>query len=113
MRPPGEHELFDSILDTPDSPPDGQQPSMEVITLDSSSPTSPGPNGQPVFSPMPMEVSQDHEDFSVEELLSPEAQKPRSPGMVRRHDLSEDELFIYKKNLEYFEAIKTSYQNQV
>ena len=109
MRPPGQGESFDSILDTPDSPPEGQQPSMGVITLESSSPASPGLDGQPVFSPLPMEVSNDHEDFSVEELLSPEAQKPRSPGMVRRHDLSEDELFIYKKNLEYFEAIKTSY----
>ena len=115
MRPqgPGPGESFDALLDTPDSPTEGIHPPTTVITLESSSPASPGPDGGPVFSPSPMEVPTDHEDASVEELLSPEAQKPESPGMVKRHDVSDGEIFIFKKNLEYFEAIKTSYQNQV
>ena len=45
--------------------------------------------------------------------MSPEAQDPRSPGMVRRHDLNEDDLFIYNESIKYFEAIKASYQDQV
>ena len=43
MRPPGEDELFDSILDDQDSPPDNQlqsPPDEAVITL-GSSPASP------------------------------------------------------------------------
>ena len=72
MQPPGEDELFDSILDGPDSPPDDhlQSPPKEaVITVGSSSPASPGPSGQPIFSPVSsplnMEVSQEHEDNSI------------------------------------------------
>ena len=86
---------------------------MEVITLESSSPASPGPDGQPIFSPVPMEKAQDHENCPVEELLSPEAQNPRTPGMVRRHDLNEDNLFIYDESIKYFRAIKESYQDKV
>ena len=93
MRTPGEDELFDSILDDPGSPPDNQpqSPPEEVITL-GSSPTSPGPNGQATFSPIssPMEVSQEHEDFSIEALLS--------PGMVRRSNCNEDEIYMYEEH---------------
>ena len=133
MRPPGRGESFDSLLDTPDSPTEGRTPPlevitlessspaapgpdgrpMEVITLESSSPASPGPDGQPIFSPVPMEKAQDHENCPVEELLSPEAQNPRTPGMVRRHDLNEDNLFIYDESIKYFRAIKESYQDKV
>ena len=114
MRPhgPGPGESFDALLDTADSPPEGMNPSSTVITV-LSSPTSPEPGGGPVFSPSPMELPQDHEDASVEELLSPEAKKRESPGMVKRHDVSESEIFIFKNNLEYFEAITTSYQIQM
>ena len=110
--PPDETEPFDSILDSPDSPPAGHQESMGVITLDSSSPTSPEPSGQQVFSPTPMEMSEDQEDFQIDDLLSPEAQQPRSPGMLKRHDFKEEDLFIYNENIEYFEALKASFQNQ-
>ena len=93
MRTPGE-DLFDSILDEPDSLPEGQPqspPEQAVITL-GSSPTSPGPNGQATFSPIssPMEVSQEHEDFSIEALLS--------PGMVRRSNCNEDEIYMYEEH---------------
>ena len=112
MKPPDETEPFDSILDTTDSPPARPQISMGVITIDSSSPASPGPSGQQVVSPTPMEVSEDHENFQIEDLLSPEAQQTRSPGMLRRHDPKEEDVFIYRDNIEFFEAIKKSYQNQ-
>ena len=112
MKPPDGTEPFDSILDSPDSPPVRPQTSMGVITIDSSSPTSPGPSGHQVVSPTPMEVSEDHEDFQLEDLLSPEAQQARSPGMLRRHDPKEEDVIIYRENIEFFEALKDSYQNQ-
>ena len=110
MKPPDETEPFDSILDTPDSPPARPQTSMGVITIDSSSPTSPGPSGHQVVSPTPMDVSE--EDFQLEDLLSPEAQQTRSPGMLRRHDPKEEDMVIYRNDIEFFEALKNSYQNQ-
>ena len=110
MKPPDETEPFDSILDTPDSPPARPQTSMGVITIDSSSPTSPGPSGQQVVSPTPMDVSE--EDFQLEDLLSPEAQQTRSPGMLMRHDPREEDMVIYRNDIEFFETLKSSYQNQ-
>ena len=108
MRTPGE-DLFDSILDEPDSLPEGQPqspPQQAVITVESS-PTSPEPDGQATFSPIssPMEVSQEHEEFSIDALLS--------PGMVKRSGCDEDEMYVYEEHIQFFEAIKTSFKDKV
>ena len=52
-----------------------------------------------------MEVSQGHEDLSIDALLS--------PGMVRRSGCDEEEIYMYEEHLQFFEAIKTSFQDQV
>ena len=52
-----------------------------------------------------MEVSQEHENFSIEALLS--------PGMVRRSNFNEDEVYMYDEHIQFFEAIKTSFEDQV
>ena len=112
MRPRGGEESSDSLLDTPDSPMESQTSPLTVITQESS-PASPGLDGQPIFSTEPMEEAQDHESCPVEELLSPETQNRKSPGMISRHDINKDEIFIYDESIKYFKAIKESYEDKV
>ena len=96
MPPPGEADN-DSILDSPDSPPNDQPQSLPdaVITL-SSSPASPGSRApSPAYSrsssPCNMEVGQEHsEGYSIGGLLSPEKAKQTS----------------YNEDIKFFEAIK-------
>ena len=100
MPLPGEADN-DSILDSPDSPPNDQQqsPPDAVITL-SSSPASPGSRASsPVYSRSPspcnMVVGQEHsEDYSIGGLLSPEKAKQTS----------------YSEDMKFFEAIKESFE---
>ena len=111
MAPPGEPD-YDSILDSPDSPPNDQpqSPPDAVITL-SSSPASPGYRApSPVYSrsssPCNMEVGQEHsEDYSIGGLLSPEKAKQTS--------YNEDAVFIFDEDMKFFEATKESFEAKV
>ena len=111
MPAPGEAD-DDSILDSPDSPPNDQQqsPPDAVITL-SSSPASPGSRApSPAYSrsssPCNMEVGKENsEDYSIGGLLSPEKAKQTS--------YNEDEVFIFEEDMKFFEAIKKSFEAKI